>query len=652
MIMHSFVVVAAKPERRIPQDALNFLNQADTADLSFAPDDHMFWSDEARRVAFSGWQRLTDVGQVGSYWHRSERGLTAFAGRMWPKGGMWKSDSSWAEQLESFWRTHPVADSGQPLDGVYTGVSIAGTGAGRMVTDPLSIAMIYRAETDDFVAYSTSPRLSARVAAGPAQEPERDPLGVAWLPFLGWLVGDRTGYASTRVLPMGAYVEIGPAFGSRVRFSNATPWSADLPSDEAELIDLVHADLSASVRSVAQIPAPRRGADITGGRDSRLVLALMLQEGVADKFAFRTSGYEHSPDAVVGGQIATRFRLEHEAPVPHGLSEDDFRRRMGIHVFQTAGMFSLWEFKGALTISSTLRATGCVGEALRTHFHEYPAMATREELRRQFRGRSSLNGFSIVRPDVRSELIDVLDQELVECIDAGGSDPQDLADSFYWRNRNRRWFGTYEELGEAGRVHPLYSLVGLQAAFALGGQKRRLELLHFAIMRKACPVLAKMPLADSGWSEQLLAGLPDGDDYRVPPVRHKGRGPAPTQWRPQRLLDNLDVATDLLLDQGSSRLYDVIDRDAVQGVLADPARATPAVCRQLFGALAAAVWLGGTESRDRIGDKPKPAGHGQLSMPGAGPQRTPTRPRTRLRRPIRARIAPKLQRRIRTRIGR
>jgi hypothetical protein len=639
MIMHSFVVAACKPERRIPQDVLRLLHQADTPDLCFVPDDHMFWTDDSQRVAFSGWQAVTEVGQVGAYWHRGERGLTAFSGRMWPKGGMWQPGTSWAEQLESHWRAHPVVDAHQELDGVYAGVSITRAGTGRIVNDPLSIAMIYRAETDDFVAYSTSPRLAARVAAVPGQEPDRDPLGVAWLPFLGWIVGDRTGYVSTRVLPMGAYVEVDPAYGSRVRFSNPTPWAADLPSAGAELVDLVHEDLSASVRSVAQISAPRRTADITGGKDSRLVLALLLQEGVADRFGFRTSGYDHSPDAVVGGQIAARFRLAHEHPVPPVMSEQDFRRQLATHVFQTAGMFSAWEFKGGLTVSSTLKVTGCVGEALRTHFKKYPVMSTVGELQKQFYGRSALRGFSILRHDVAAELLDLLDAELVQRVDGGGSAPQDLADSFYWRHRNRRWFGTYEELGEAGRVFPLYSLIGLQAAFALGSVQRRNEYLHFAIMRKACPALAKVPFADAGWSENLVSDLRDAADYRTPAVRHEGTGPAPTQWRPQRLLDNLDVAGDLLLDESSSPLYDIIDRDAVEGVLRDPARATQPVCRQLFGALAAAVWLGQHESRERIGAKPTAADHGEAPASRTAPPRTQPWRRAGLRQRIRSLVA-------------
>jgi hypothetical protein len=639
MTMHSFVVTASKPGKPIPPHVLGLLRQADTPDLCFAPDDHVSWTDEAQRVAFAGWQKVTAIGDVGSYWHTTNGGLVAFAGRTWPKGGMWRPGDSWASQLAAHWRTHPMVDERQGLDGVYAAVSIAKSGVGKIVTDPLSVAMIYRAETDDLVAYATSARLAARITAPHGQDPERDSMGVAWLPFLGWLVGDRTGYASTRVLPMGAYVEIAPAYGSRIRFSNATPWAGDLQPVEDDLVDMVHDDLSASVRSIAQLRVPTRWADITGGKDSRLVLALLLQEGLADRFTFRTAGYENSPDAVVGGQIAARFGLAHDQPVPAAMGEEDFRRRLATHVFQTSGMFSAWEFKGALGVSSTLRVTGCMGEALRTHFKKYPEMPTVEELRKQFYGRSSLRGPSILRPEVASELLDQLDSELVGRIDGGGSSPQDLADSFYWRYRNRRWFGTYEEMGEGGRVFPLYSLIGLQAAFTLGPAKRREEILHFAVMNRACPDLAKLPFADTGWPEELVGRFGDPDDFRVSPIRHDGSGPPPTQWRPQRLLDNLDVARELLLDEVSSPVFDIIDRKAVRGVLADPAQATEPMCRQLFGALAAAVWLGHAESGNRIGAPPQDRGSGALRARVDARQPRPGARRPSLRKRVLGRLA-------------
>jgi hypothetical protein len=124
-------------------------------------------------------------------------------------------------------------------------------------------------------------------------------------------------------------------------------------------------------------------------------------------------------------------------------------------------------------------------------------------------------------------------------------------------------------------VHPPYSLIGVQAAFTLGGDMRRRELLHFAIMRKACPDLAKMPFANEGWSEAVTSSLPDAHEFQGPPVCYDGSELQPEQWKPQRLLDNLDVARELLLDETSSPIHDIVDRGAVERVLADPERATP-----------------------------------------------------------------------------
>jgi hypothetical protein len=439
--LHSFVVAVRKPKRHIPPDVLAYLQQVDTDDVCFVPTDHLFWVDDAQGVAFAGWQAITAVGEVGAYWCTDDSGLTAFAGRMWPRGRMWQKGKGWAHHLAEYWHTHPTVAEQQVLGGIYAAVSITRNGVGKIVSDPLSIAIVYRAESDDLVVYSTSARLAARVAATP-NEPQRDPRGIAWLPFLGWMIGDRTGYVSTEVLPLGAYVEIAPAFGSRVRFCNPTPWASDSPPCEADLVELVHEDLSASVRSATQIPAQHRIANITGGKDSRLVLALMLQEGVAEEFEFNTSGYEHSPDAIVAHQIVERFGLRHSAPVPRAIPEEEFRRRLATHVFQTSGMFNAWEFKGSLRASPALTVTGCVGEVLRTHYHGYPSLSTVDELRTQFYGRSALRSSAIVRPDVRAELLDDLDRELVGRIDAGGSAPQDHVDSFYLRHRNRRWFGT------------------------------------------------------------------------------------------------------------------------------------------------------------------------------------------------------------------
>ena len=520
---------------------------------------------------------------------------------------MWSQDRSWAEQLEDRW-TRGTFERGQPFDGVFTAISLRCTGTGALVTDPLSIAMLYRAETADFVAYSSASQLAARVTAPEGREPARDPLGVAWLPFLAYLIGDRTGFVDVRTLPSGATVELSPAYGSRVRTSGTSPWAAtELPSSETELIDLVHADLLASIRSVARLPARRLVADITGGRDTRLAVALMLEEGVTDSFEFRTTGVEHSPDSVVARSITERFGLHHEPTVPGSMSETDFRERMRTHVFQTSGMLNIFPFKGMLDVAGVARVTGMPGELMRSHHKGWPTFATIEELVERYDQHERLDSLGILRPEVREVLHAEFVAELTGRIDAGGSAPADHLDSFYVHNRLRRWFGTVEALGESGRIFPLYSLVGLQAAFTIGSRRRWAEWLPFEIMRRAAPDLAKMPLANQGWSDQLLAPLQDAGDYRQPPVVY--RGTKPVSWQRNRVDTHRDVVEDVLLDEASSPWFDFLDRAAIERVLSGPTPTGRQQPQALFGALAAAVWLGGAELPHRIGggpDQPDP----------------------------------------------
>jgi hypothetical protein len=226
-----------------------------------------------------------------------------------------------------------------------------------------------------------------------------------------------------------------------------------------------------------------------------------------------------------------------------------------------------------------------------------------------------VEGSSIVRPEIRAALLSTLDEELTGRVDDGGSAPQDHLDSFYVRQRLRRWFGTYEELGELGRVFPLYSVAGLQAAFAIGPARRKQEWLPFALMRSACPELAKMPFAGSGWSEAVLKDVPDGDDYRVEPVRNEGR---PVPWQPDRLLDNRDVVQEYLLDAAPEQLNEIVDPSKVRAIMDGQERARDMEYRQIFGALAAAVWLGHEESTARIGDL------GSAANPAAAGTTAPT----------------------------
>ena len=82
-----------------------------------------------------------------------------------------------AQQLARFARKQQLVTSGQPFDGLYTAVSVSTSGTGVIVTDPCSLAMLYRSENDDFVAFATAASLAARVVS----MPRRDPSAMPWV---------------------------------------------------------------------------------------------------------------------------------------------------------------------------------------------------------------------------------------------------------------------------------------------------------------------------------------------------------------------------------------------------------------------------------------------------------------------------------------
>jgi hypothetical protein len=606
--MHSYVVVAAKPGRPMPAHILELLDQPCPADLAFNPRDHVRWTDTRGRVAFGGWQ-AADAVDIGSHWHVDERGITAFSGCMWPHGAMWSGGQSWAHRLDEQWRARPPDKAGQPYDGIFTATSLNADGTGEIITDPLSAAMMYRAESNDVVAYSPRPGLAARAVAPEGQEPARDAIGSCWMIYAGYLLGDRTGFERVRVLPLGSYVELHPRFGSRVRTANPTPWinPDGLPDDPGELVDLVHRDLAQRVESIAKLPTGRsHHADITGGRDSRLILALLVESGLTDRFQFSTIGGDDVPDAIVGRELAELCALHFESIDPAPMPERDFLRRLQIHAFHTAGMANTWDLQGGVGVAPFATITGLFGECMSTHYSDYPRPEAADEFLDQYLPYAVPNADSlgILKPEASARYRQWVVEDLVERVDAESGLAFDRLDVFFVRNRLRRWSGTLEEIGHKARFCPLYSLVALQAGFALGPTRRRNEYLHFHLMRDACPMLAEHRFAGRGWRDGLLAGVADGHRYDVapctPPIVRKGH-PTPQSWQGGRFERHRDIVEAYLLNEPASPLFEVVDGQAVIEALDGdfPPGFQPRF--QIFGALAAAMWLGHHELALRAG---------------------------------------------------
>jgi hypothetical protein len=189
--------------------------------------------------------------------------------------------------------------------------------------------------------------------------------------------------------------------------------------------------------------------------------------------------------------------------------------------------------------------------------------------------------------------------------------PQDVVDRFFFRNWQRRWFGSAQEVDSEGRVFPLYSNAGIRLGFRLGGENRSREWIHYELIRRACEPLLHMSFADGGWPAGAGGGLVPAQPHNEPvptvPRVFNGRAPVPparttkvkrTAGRDRRAATeavDLDIMNRFLRDDPSNPLFDIVDPVATAHALDRFDTLTIREKLQLYGALTAAIWLGGHE---------------------------------------------------------
>ena len=178
----------------------------------------------------------------------------------------------------------------------------------ELVNDPLGIMQLYVAETTEATVISNSAGLVAR-AVGTS---DHDPLGLSTLLVFDWVGGDRTLRRDVRVLPAAQHWRWQPAEGwMKTRYWSYARSEAPTRRVDAELVDEVCGavgDFTAAAAAVTN----GLNAPLTGGKDTRLLAAILMTRGVPARYW--TKGVPESLDV----QIATKLARLHD--LPHQLS--------------------------------------------------------------------------------------------------------------------------------------------------------------------------------------------------------------------------------------------------------------------------------------------------------------------------------------------
>ena len=326
----------------------------------------------------------------------------------------------------------------------------------------------------------------------------------------GWVCGDSTGYEQISVLPFGAAIRVDPTDLTVVEHFWPRPWEYDPQPLTEAIMDPIQSRMRAVVRVAVECD-PHALAELTGGRDSRAVLALASDAGVLDRLSFVTRGLFSQSDVAMADLIADRLGLHWQrASWP---SDSAFNS----HTVTATARLTGGQFGAGYAFSparSELTLSGFVGEALRGNYvkGEVDSLPSAFEAIK----RDSDGHLGFLNPSAEDMVLQSVHDRLRD-LRADGCRAVDLPDAFALSTRIRRWLGCRADRWER-HVFPLYSRPAVEAAFAAGRQSRLDFRFHTMLIERAA-----LDLADVGFTK-VLGARPPSSARRVGLSRGRAAG--------------------------------------------------------------------------------------------------------------------------------
>lgn len=193
------------------------------------------------------------------------------------------------------------------------------------------------------------------------------------------------------------------------------------------------------------------------------------------------------------------------------------------------------------------------------------SVTTEAEMLALLRKNISLDPLGIVRPDGAEFYRGTIAHWAADQL-ARGESLQQIPSYFNQSGQARHRFAVTQAWGERPTLTPFVTPTFVRANQQLPVEKRPDHRFQVDLMNRFQPELALMPFAAQGWSEEIIAHLPDADRYRaIAPIRTTD--PEGHTWRVLRYRDYRPFLEEFLLDR-SNPIHELIDAERLQEALA------------------------------------------------------------------------------------
>jgi hypothetical protein len=350
-----------------------------------------------------------------------------------------------------------------------------------------------------------------------------DAHALAWIIGRANLFGENMPVQGVQHVPSGTEAQVDWGAGG-IRLERSPEWIWPAPSNDrgrealsAAEWDEITDELISNTRLLGKLNAPIRLA-LTGGKDSRLSLALVKAAGLRDSVVAYTSGGLSHPETESAVAVATAAAFCHEATganVMRGRLRSDGNqrpafdsrsewRRLQWQVYRYEGIVPAWNDRSTWAKPETVTIEGFVGELYRNG-HEpifrRPHPITVDMYMSMFpfyhqAGRRA--GVQLLRPS-EEQFQSAWIQNWVRAT-ANEVRLDVLPDKFYVDNRLGHWTGPQLQNAAYVTINPLSSAFAARKVLELSLDARTNERFHLEVMRRTAPELIDIPLFRNHWA--------------------------------------------------------------------------------------------------------------------------------------------------------
>lgn len=508
-----------------------------------------------------------------------------------------RPEKNWAEQVRALWTDDDSLLS--EVFGTWAVARYSEQAGGRVLSDFTGMTPVFYWHCGDYLGVSTRQML----LAGLLGRMELDPFGISWLTGQANLIGEVTPWRGVSHLPPQHNLEFNGRRGDlSFRIAAREIWRRD-PSDSVSLDQAVESLIEQS-RVISALPLGDLKLDITGGLDSRLVLAIALTSGLAQKCeTLQTSGPPNGHDIQVGRAVAQLTGLPHKENVvaENRCDPGNVLDEIRANVFRYEGSICPSDgFAAFSSGNSRLILSGSGGEIYRRNCKPHLKLVLKDsaellEVFKDYHQRTDPLGIqqAAVTAAQRAEMI-----ALARDLWCDGAELNDITDIFYMRYRLPLWNGAMMNNIYSGvRLYPLVNYHVARLAFRMGFRARVSDQIHFEAMLRLSPELLSFPFLGFVWPEPFRASAADrGVHVADKPFPVQGSSIARMPPQIQALMgEGWKLVEEYVLDAPSSELWEILDRGQIERVFSDRQGECRGIvpAKQIFSVLALRVLCSG-----------------------------------------------------------